>query len=104
MKHFYNRPILLMGDGLEGKLMSFFFLQIKRKRGLTTFITKEAGINGKWLNPDKPYNISAEHLFKIIEKKVDFQGREECMKDIEEFMDYFFKIVQEMRKSRMDPP
>ena len=69
MKHFYNRPILLMGDGLEGKLMSFFFLQIKRKRGLTTFITKKAGINGKWLNPDKPYNISVQHMFKIIEKR-----------------------------------
>ena len=56
MKHFYTRPIHLMDDGLEGKLLSFLFLQIKRKRGLTTFITKEAGINGKWLNPDKPYN------------------------------------------------
>lgn len=104
MKHFYNRPILLMGDGLESKLMSFFFLQIKRKRGLTTFITKKAGINGKWLNPDKPYNISAQHLFKIIEKKVAYQGREECLKDMEEFIDYFLKIVQEMRQSRMDPP
>ena len=104
MKHFYTRPIHLMDDGLEGKLLSFLFLQIKRKRGLTTFITKKAGINGKWLNPDKPYNISAQHMFKIIEKKADYQGREECMKDMEEFIDYFFKIGQETRQSRMDPP
>lgn len=104
MKHFYNRPILLLGDGLEGKLMSFFFLQIKRKRGLTTFITKKAGINGKWLNPDKPYNISVQHMLKIIEKKVAYQGREESMKDMEEFIDYFYKIAQKKRQSRMDPP
>ena len=40
MKHFYNRPTHLMGDGLEGKLLSFLFLQIKRKRGLTTLLLK----------------------------------------------------------------
>ena len=40
MKHFYTRPIHLMDDGLEGKLLSFLFLQIKRKRGLTTLLLK----------------------------------------------------------------
>lgn len=65
MKHFYNRPILLMEDGLEGKLMSFFFLQIKRKRGLTTFITKRLVLTENGLTPTSPTTSVSSTCLKL---------------------------------------
>ena len=51
--------------GLERELMSYFLKQIKEVRGLTSALETTAGINGKWLNPDKPYDFGTSKMLKI---------------------------------------
>lgn len=47
------------------KAMIEFLTKIKKRRGLTSFIQKH-GVNGKWLLPDKPYDIRFSKLHKIM--------------------------------------
>ena len=61
---FYKKKTPLM-KGLERELMSYFLKQIKEVRGLTSVLETTAGINGKWLNPDKPYDFGTSKMLKI---------------------------------------
>ena len=56
----------LLGDEKAQRAMKELLSIIKRHRGLTSFMEKQ-GINGKWLNPDKPYDIRFSKLSKILE-------------------------------------
>lgn len=63
MKFMKKRTPLM--KGLERELMSYFLKQIKEVRGLTSALETTAGINGKWLNPDKPYDFGTSKMLKI---------------------------------------
>ena len=56
----------LLGEGTAQRAMKELLTIIKRHRGLTSFL-EQHGINGKWLNPEKPYDIRFSKLNKILE-------------------------------------
>jgi len=90
MKTFFKTRILLMKDGNEKKLMVLLLKQVKKTRGLTSFITRHENINGKWLIVSKPYDFPCARLLKAIIAKANYQGREEFEKDVKEFVDFIF--------------
>ena len=73
-------------EGQERELMAFVFKQVKQTKGLTSALEKFAGINGKWVNPNKPYEISATKLMRIMALSMAFWDDEE-----------FFERSQELR-------
>jgi hypothetical protein len=95
MEKYHRPPILPMKDGIERKIMTFILENVKQVKGLTSFITKVAGINGKWLNVSIAYDFSSERLIRIILYKAIFQGREAFMKDIEKFVDKLYEWIKE---------
>ena len=60
-----NEKTPLLGEGKARVAMEQFIAQIKRNRGLTSFI-QQNGINGQWLQQDKPYDIRFSKLHKIM--------------------------------------
>ena len=58
--------IPLLEEGTAQRTMKELLTIIKSHRGLTSFL-EQHGINGKWLNPDKPYDIRFSKLNKILE-------------------------------------
>lgn len=79
MKNFYEKTPHL-GEGTAWSVMNFLLTQVKRHRGLTTFIEKN-GVNGRWLKPDDPYNIRITKLMKIFEKKAHYQTDDEFLEE-----------------------
>lgn len=79
MKNFYEKTPQL-GEGIAWSVMNFLLTQVKRHRGLTTFIEKN-GVNGRWLKPDDPYNIRITKLMKIFEKKAHYQTDDEFLEE-----------------------
>ena len=79
MSYFYKKTPEL-GAGLAWSAMNHLFMQIKSHRGLTTFI-EHHGVNGRWLKPDKPFNIRVTMFFKIMEIKAHYQTDEEFLDD-----------------------
>ena len=67
-------------EGLARSAMQQLLFQIKRQRGLTSFI-QHRGVNGKWLNPEKPYDISVSKFFKIMKIKAHYQDEDEFLND-----------------------
>lgn len=61
-----HEKIPLLGEGTAQRAMKEFLTIIKSHRGLTSFL-EQHGINGKWLNPEKPYDINFSKLIKILE-------------------------------------
>ena len=61
-----NVKIPLLEEGTAQRAMKEFLTIIKSHRGLTSFL-EQHGINGKWLNPEKPYDISFSKLIKILD-------------------------------------
>lgn len=84
----YKTPIPLMKEGVEKEMMSFILEQIKRSRGLTTIIDQSAGINGKWIKPDAPRNISITLFIRAMLFKIRYQSYDELMRDLKEAGDY----------------
>ena len=69
----------------ERKLMELFFKQIKRWKGLTSRMEKVGGINGKWINPNNPYEITSTKGLKMVCIKAAFQEEDEYIQDALEF-------------------
>lgn len=70
----------LLGDEKAQRAMKELLSIIKRHRGLTSFMEKQ-GINGKWLNPDKPYDIRFSKLNKILEVAATYRETNEMFED-----------------------
>lgn len=77
---FFKSKTPELGAGLAWNVMNLFLMQVKSQRGLTSFIERR-GINGKWLKPDKPSDISISKLVKMIESKAIYQTDEEFLDD-----------------------
>ena len=78
---FLRRKTPELGAGLAWNVMNLMLTQVKRQRGLTSFIERRGGINGKWLKPDKPYDIPISKLVRMLESKAIFQTDEEFLDD-----------------------
>ena len=100
---FVKRAIPLM-EGHERELMAFVFKQVKQTKGLTSALEKFAGINGKWVNPNKPYEISATKLMRIMALSMAFWDDEEFYERSQELrafaISYFETHQINLRKKR----
>ena len=72
----------------ERELMEFFFNQIKRWKGLTSVIATSGGINGKWFDPNNPYEITSTKGMRMVSIKAAFQEEDEFIKDAMEFRQF----------------
>ena len=82
---YYKQPISPM-EGPERELMTFFLKQLKQWRGLKSTIEKIAGLNGKWMNPNEPYEIDATKMMRLLFIKALYQEEEdEYLKDAMDF-------------------
>ena len=72
----------------ERELMEFFFNQIKRWKGLTSIIATSGGINGKWFDPNNPYEITSTKGMRMVSIKAAFQEEDEFIKDAMEFRQF----------------
>lgn len=78
----------------ERELMELFFKQIKRWKGLTSLIEKVGGINGKWINPNSPYEITSTKGMRMVSIKAAFQEEDEFIKDALEFRQFSIKYCK----------
>ena len=78
----------------ERELMKLFFNQIKRWKGLTTFIEKVGGINGKWFDPNNPYEITSTKGMRMVSIKAAFQEEDEFIKDAMEFRQFSIEFCK----------
>ena len=97
MSNFYQK-IPILGKDLAFIAMEQFLIQIKRQRGLTSFIQR-SGVNGKWLRADEPYDIHVSRFFQILRFKVHYQTDDEFLDDWNELGESFLKSVRDYYKS-----
>lgn len=76
----------------ERELMEFFLNQIKRWKGLTSTIEKVGGINGKWFNPNSPYEINTTKGIRLVWIKTAYQDEDEYIQDALEFREFVSKF------------
>lgn len=84
----------LMKEGIEKELMTFILCQVKRIHGLTTHLDKQAGVNGKWVNPDMVYDIPARKLLKILIHKFHYQDEDALWNDWESLYREILKLAR----------
>ena len=94
MRLFFNEKTPLLGEGGARSVMTLILYQLKFEynRGLTHFIEKYGGVNGKWLKPDEPYDMRWSKLSKILEAKAQYQEEDEFMDDWEQIGRLIFKL------------
>ena len=92
--HYYNQKTPLLEEGTAQSAMTQFLTLIKSHRGLTSYLEKH-GINGKLLQPDKPYNIRFEMLVNILKKAAQYRETDETFCDEWNHMGLLFlKIIK----------
>lgn len=87
MGKYYKHPTSLMA-GPEKELMSYFIKQIKKAIGLTSAIERNGGINGKWINPEKPYELQATKMMRMLVVKTLYLDEDEYIRDALEFRQF----------------
>ena len=95
-------PILPMEVGLERELMMFLLLEVKQIKGLTTALDQEAGINGKWLKPFEPYNISSQRLLQVIIHMAYYAGRGRLEKISERLLNKLYDDIIPIYEAKME--
>ena len=76
----------------ERELMEFFLNQIKRWKGLTSIIATSGGINGKWFDPNNPYEITSTKGIRLVWIKTAYQDEDEYIQDALEFREFVSKF------------
>lgn len=78
---FKNKKTPLLKEGCAKSILCELFTIFKSHHGLTSYQQKH-GINGRWMNPDMPYDISASKISKMLENAAKFrQSDESFMKE-----------------------
>ena len=86
--------IPLLEEGTALRTMKELLTIIKSHRGLTSHIERN-GINGKWLNPEMPYDIPFSKLVKILEKAASYRQNDELyVAEWKRMCEEFIKIVK----------
>lgn len=75
-----NVKIPLLEEGTAQRTMKELLTIIKSHRGLTSHIERK-GINGKWLNPEKPYDISFSKLIKILDTAATYRETNDMFRE-----------------------
>ena len=78
----------------EREPMILFFNQIKSWKGLKSSIVKVGGINGKWFNPNNPYEITSTKGMRMVSIKAAFQEEDEFIKDAMEFRQFAIEFCK----------
>ena len=79
----YNKTkIKELENGLQREVMMFILHQVKNTKGLTNLLKKKGGMNAKWTNPEKAYNLQANQFFKIVILKVSRQSMKQLIYDL----------------------
>lgn len=91
---FYKTPTPPMQEGFEKEMMTFILEQVKRTKGLTSVIDHVAGINGKWIKPEAPRNISITLFIRMMILKVQHQDYDELMRDLKETGDFALFLIE----------
>ena len=91
---FRNKKIPLLEEGCAKSIMSELFTIFKSHYGLTRY-QQTHGVNGCWMNPDEPYNISALKISKMLENAARFRHSDEAfMKEWEHMGKFVLKTVK----------
>lgn len=96
---YYHEKTPPLGACLTQRVMRHFLTQVKRQRGLTTFIERH-GVNGKYLKPDTPYDIRITKFLRIMETKALYQTDEEFLDDWNDFGKDFLAVVRTVDDAR----
>lgn len=80
--------------GKERELQEFRLLQVKAARGVTTDLATRGGINGKWIDPNKAYNIDSIKMLRADVYKAARQSEEEFVEDAREY----YRFIVEYNK------
>ena len=79
----YNKTkIKELENSLQRDVMMFILHQVKNTKGLTNLLKKKGGMNAKWTNPEKAYNLQANQFFKIVILKVFRQSMKQLIFDL----------------------
>ena len=79
----YNKTkIKELENGLQRDVMMFILHQVKNTKGLTNLLKSKGGMNAKWTNPEKAYNLQANQFFKIVILKVSLQSMKQLIYDL----------------------
>ena len=77
-----KRKIKELENGLQRDVMMFILHQVKNTKGLTNLLKSKGGMNAKWTNPKKVYNLQANQFFKIVILKVFRQSMKQLIFDL----------------------
>lgn len=66
-----SKKIKMLEEGTAKCAMTGFLTIIKSHRGLTRYL-EDHGVNGIFLQPDKPYDIPFSKFSKILELSFDY--------------------------------
>lgn len=77
-----KRKIKELENGLQRDVMMFILHQVKNTKGLTNLLKSKGGMNAKWTNPEKAYNLQANQFFKIVILKVFRQSMKQLIYDL----------------------
>lgn len=77
-----KRKIKELENGLQREVMMFILHQVKNTKGLTNLLKSKGGMNAKWTNPEKAYNLQANQFFKIVILKVFRQSMKQLIYDL----------------------
>ena len=91
---FYKTPTPPMQEGFEKEMMTLILEQVKRTKGLTSVIDQVGGINGKWIKPEAPRNISITLFIRMMILKVQQQTYDELMRDLKETGDFALFLIE----------
>ena len=82
----YNKTkIKELENGLQRDVMMFILHQVKNTKGLTNLLKSKGGMNAKWTNPEKAYNLQANQFFKIVILKVIRHSMKQLIYDLIDF-------------------
>lgn len=77
---YLSSKVPVLKDGLAREIVQKLLLQVKKQKGLTSFIQNH-GIHGRYLKEEEPMDIPVSKLFKILQHKAQYQSDDEFFED-----------------------
>ena len=90
-----NFKIEELGEGIQRDVMVYILHQVKGTKGLTQLLDNVGGLNGKWTNPQKAYNLSVDQFLKVVILKIHHQPLPQLLTDLENFANWLKKYIQD---------
>ena len=90
-----NFKIEELGEGIQRDVMVSILHQVKGTKGLTHLLDNVGGLNGKWTNPQKAYNLSVDQFLKVVILKIHHQPLPQLLTDLENFANWLKKYIQD---------